>query len=45
MAQGFHGNSYQHRLAGLKSGGNRTRGAARRGGRRKADDQNQDQTE
>lgn len=37
QGQGFHGDSYRHRLAGLKSKGNRTRGADRRGGRRKQD--------
>lgn len=35
MAQGFHGNSAAHARAGRMSSGNRTRGANRRGGRRK----------
>lgn len=38
MAQGFHGNSDAHRRAGQMSSGNRTRGANRRGGRRRQSD-------
>ncbi len=35
MARGFFGNSQKHREAGMKSSGNTTRGANRRGGRQR----------